>query len=222
MSLSSSFLIVIVILISLIVIVIIIPHRHRHRHHFSSFLFLIVVGMSVCVAVTLDLVCARFLCSYETEPATFFPKMKRAGLSALSEKNKVPKIQVEGSVHENPDEPDQECGWSSCSSDYADPEVHQASLCNRVQWEFHDKTWWRGCYMQSRIEDAYLAWNKLGSHLRTQFWLQWRDCVFYYNFRKMRQKSFLRDHYGGLHLRSVRSIRRIIVLAEEDALSYVG
>jgi len=51
--------------------------------------------------------------------------MKRAGLSALSEKNKVPKIKVEGSVHENPgvqaepveDEPDQECGWSSCSSD---------------------------------------------------------------------------------------------------------
>ena len=92
-----------------------------------------------------------------------------------------------------------------------------AATPERAQWEYHDKSWWRGCWQQQELEAAWKSWNRRGSPKNEVFELEYKGVHYIYNFKKFQQFSEVWYDNGTVKAaRKTRSIRRILVTHERD------
>ena len=92
------------------------------------------------------------------------------------------------------------------------------AMPERVQWEFHDKSWWRGCWRQQDLEAAWKAWHRHGCPSSEIFHMEYKNINYHFNFKKMMQSSHEKCLDGTLKpSRKMRSLRRIIVTHERDS-----
>ena len=92
-----------------------------------------------------------------------------------------------------------------------------AATPERAQWEYHDKSWWRGCWRQHELEAAWKSWNRRGSLKKETFTLEYKGVRYIYNFKKFQQFAEVLNEDGTVKAaRKTRSIRRILVTHERD------
>ena len=86
----------------------------------------------------------------------------------------------------------------------------------RVQWEFHEKGFWRGMMRQDEIESAFHAWNRDGCPKDSFHDMDYRGFLYSINWKKFMQTTWSRNANGSINEPiKVRSIRRILVTHEQ-------
>ena len=90
----------------------------------------------------------------------------------------------------------------------------------RTEWQVYGGYgWWKGSIGQNKLEEMFANWTRAGSPPGMFFTIRGNLKTKYrFDFKRMRQHTYVRNA-AGTSLRTVtRSLKRIVVVNEEDTI----